>query len=223
MKKARKFSFDTVFASDIEIAGKKPPVYSEDDLALEKERAYESGKKDGWQHAMEGIERQCIDRLKGEFEILMRIQKEIEETAYREVAEMGAQILRKLLPHFIDQGAFTEIEAVVRKAFESKEEKKIEITVSASLSERIERLVSEIASEAPEDYKAVVSGSQDLSERDVLIRWEGGGLERRFERIEEEIEQALQRLGAIKISLATEPSSAKKESSVESDKERDNE
>ncbi len=225
MREAKKFSFETVFASDVEIAGKKPPVYSEDDLILEKDRSYERGRRDGWQNAMDGVERQCIDRLKSEFEILIRVQKEIEETAYRQVAEMAARILRKLLPHFIDQGAFAEIEAVVREAFESTEEKKLEIIVSESLKDRMERLISEITSGAPEDYKAVVSGDRDLSDRDVLIRWEGGGLERRLERIEEEIEQALQRLGAAKILLETEPSpEEKKSSSVESDKEKkDNE
>lgn len=198
LKGAKKFQFDTIFASDAEISGKKPPVYSEDDLALERDQAYEQGKADGWQQAIEGLERGCIEQLKVEFSLLMRQQKEMEEAAYRQVAEMGAQILRRLLPHFVDQGAFEEIKTVVREAFESVEEKKLEITVRASMKERIERLVTAFAGVRSEDYKAVVLEDSDLPGTDVLVRWHGGGLERRMERIQEEIEKALQRLGASK-------------------------
>lgn len=191
MADAAKFLFDTVFQSPDE-QPKKPLVYSEEDMQALKEAAFEAGRESGFQEALLGQEREALDEV---VDTLSSRQQSLEEQTHQSVTQMILHIFHNLFPVYAQRSGFDEVKQLIEAAFASHESMKLTLTLHPDCVPYFQVFQQGLQEKGfANEVQCLTDPAMALS--DVRVDWQGGGMERRTERLQEEVEIALTRLGA---------------------------
>lgn len=198
----KKFMFDCVFQTDEQKALEVNYKHTSEDFLQAQKISYEQGEQTGYkrghEEALSSIYKQCADKVTYYLKLLLEQHSDFEKKSHQSVALMTSYMARTLLPAYMEQGALAEVINVIEQAFETLEKSTVVIYVHPKMVEILDNETKKFQEENPLiilKIQAVRSGC-DLS--DCRIEWQGGGLERRSKRLEEEVQIALSRLASHK-------------------------
>jgi flagellar assembly protein FliH len=171
-----------------------PPTFSEEELTLAREQAYEQGRQAGHQEAAQSLEQMvgmamasAAHHLQG----LGAAQAAGAEELAREGAAIAVALVRKLHPEFARRYGLDEIEAAVLDCLHHLDRSpKVTIKVAPALAEAVKEKAEGLADKAAFDGKLGVIGDPSLALGDCRVEWGDGGAERDQSRAWALIDQA---------------------------------
>ncbi|HMA52637.1 MAG TPA: FliH/SctL family protein [Magnetospirillaceae bacterium] len=173
-----------------------PPTFSEEELTLAREQAYEQGRQAGHQEAAQSLEQMvgmamatAAHHLQG----LGAAQAADAEEVSRQGAAIAVAMVRKLHPEFTRRFGLEEIEAAVLDCLRHLDRTpKVTIKVAPALTEAVKEKAKGIAEQAHFDGKLGVVGDASLAPGDCRVEWGDGGAERDQSRAWALIDQAVE-------------------------------
>ena len=219
---AQKFQFNQVFGDGMQWR------YAHGD---------QQGYQRGVQETLAGVQKACADQIRVEFERLVDLQEKMIRMVHRSVAELVLHVAESLMPALMKKGALTEVQDLVEGVFDSlnvseltivvpevlvlplKDHLKdvLEISSEDSLNEKSQENQDNPFNQEQKKEKVILHIRQArpdelLNASDCRLEWVGGGLERREERLKQEVHKALERLlGASALEGETSDEDNKKE------------
>ncbi|EPY02665.1 FliH/SctL family protein [Magnetospirillum fulvum] len=174
-----------------------PPTFTEEDLQLVRDSAFEEGRRSGLEEAAQSAERQLADAmtmLAGGFASLKEAEAQSADEAQRVAARVAMAVLRKVLPATCETNAFEEVIRTVLDCFANVlDEPRIIVRVVPSLVDPVrERLESQAGLHGFEG-RVVVQADPRLPPGDCRVEWTDGGAERDQVRLIADIEAAVER------------------------------
>ena len=209
----QRFLFDTSFDDDAEereqarleaerIAAEleeanRPPIFTVEELEAAKEAAYASGRQQGMDDALAGLEQQVaihLDAITSRLSSLAELHGREVARLRDEAAMLALAIARKAVPAYAKRSGLAEIEALVHETFNYLvEEPKVTIRVAPPVVEPLRPRVDEIGQRLGYEGSVVLVADEKVAEGDCRLDWPGGGMERTGERMWGEIMAAIER------------------------------
>ena len=179
-----------------------PPTFSEEELTLAREQAYEQGRQAGHQEAAQSLEQMvgmAMATAAHHLQSLGAAQAADAEELARQGAAIATAMVRKLHPEFVRRFGLEEIEAAVLDCLRHIERTpKVTIRVAPALAEMVKEKAEGLAEQAAFDGKLSVVGDPSLVPGDCRVEWGDGGAERDQSRAWAQIDQAVEAaLGAL--------------------------
>jgi flagellar assembly protein FliH len=173
------------------------PTFTEEDLQVVRESAYDEGFRAGHSDAEQATERQMAEavvRLAQALESLHQAQERSADEAQRVAARVAMSILKKVLPATCEQNAFEEVIRTVQECFANVlDEPRIIVRVDQELLDGVrERLETEAVMHGFEG-RVVVQADPRIAKGDCRVEWADGGAERDQARLIADIEAAVER------------------------------
>ena len=192
MTESRKYLFDNDFAHPEEVQ-KQRAVHTEDEMAAARAEAFEAGRTamaEEQRTTEEQVLARLLERISAEAENLLGCQQANDEKAIRDAGTLAVTICRKVLPTLATQNALTEIEGLVSRTIaEMHEEPRLVVRVADSKLDELQARFERMTGAFP--GKLVLLGDDDLAPTDCSVLWADGGVERDFDRLWSELEQAV--------------------------------
>ncbi len=174
-----------------------PPTFSEEELTLARDQAYEAGRQAGLEAAQADSERligTALTIIAQQFQDLAATQADANEACLREAIRVAAAIARKLLPEFSRRHGTVEIEGVVHECVSHLDrEPKVTIRANPAQLDAIRDGAKRAAEAAAFEGKLVFHADQRVALGDCRVEWGDGGAERDQDRIWAEIESVVDR------------------------------
>lgn len=178
-----------------------PPTFSEEDLQVVREAAYEEGHRNGLSEASETIENQmavAMTRLAEAVASLHQAQEEAADTNQRVAARVAMAVLKKVLPGACEQNAFEEVIRTVQECFAHVlDEPRIMVRVEQDLVDPVRDRLEAVAGMHGFEGRIVVQPDPRLALGDCRVEWTDGGAERDQARLIADIEAAVERSVAL--------------------------
>jgi flagellar assembly protein FliH len=191
MTDAKKFLFDTHDFSQVQ-SKVDMKIYTEEEMQMAQNQSFALGEIGGLKKAKQQQEEQIAGLLQ---KTLLLMEKLAQAEDRREVekcvaaAKLTMQVTRKLLPQFSLHNALREIEHVVSRALEDKEdEPRIAVTVPAAHLDALKARIDAVAAEKFYAGKIILLADDTLPPTDCRVEWADGGAERLYERLFSQIE-----------------------------------
>jgi flagellar assembly protein FliH len=203
---ARKFTFDTVFAAQVDVASdaaraRQKKMLTQGELDKIRADAAIEGTKAAEVRALEAIAIGAKEAIAAVRQALASSSQEI-ETVRSQSVDIALAAARKLARAALASAPSEEIEAALREAMhQAIGEPRIVLRASPGLAEALERRIAEIAHEEGYDGRVQISADPALRGADCRIEWRGGGAER----TQAAIDNALSALIARHFSAASQP------------------
>ena len=174
-----------------------PPTFSEEELNLARDMAYEEGRQQGMAEVMEGTERltaNALAALANQMGQVFRQQEEANDENARNAVRVSMAVLRKMLPAACERHAFDEVTRVVEEVVgHILDEPRIIVRVQPPLVDAVrERLEAACAAHGFEG-RVLVQGDGRLMAGDCRVEWTDGGAERDQQRLMQELEAMVER------------------------------
>ena len=213
MAKLQKYLFDTDFGApriapvdmaayvedvvmEEEEAPPTPPTFSEEELGLAREQAFEQGRQTGLQEAAQSLEQMTGMALATAAHHLQAIgaaQAAETETLAQEAAAVAVAIVRKLHPEFVRRYGVEEIESAVMDCLSHLDRlPKVTVKVAPALVEAVKEKAKGLAQQVSFDGKLAVAGDPGLAPGDCRVEWGDGGAERDQSAVWAQIDQAVE-------------------------------
>lgn len=195
---------DEIEAPPPEPAPPPPPTFSEEELTLAREQAFEAGRQSGLQEAANTLEHMvgmamasCTHHLQGS----AAAQETANELQGKYAISVALAVIRKLQPQFCRQFGLLEIEGAVKEALINLDQvPRVTIKVHPELVEALREKSEILAAQASFEGKLIVTGDPTLAPGDCKIDWGDGGAARDLARIQADIDRAVETaLGALNI------------------------
>jgi flagellar assembly protein FliH len=174
-----------------------PPSFSEEELALARDQAFQAGRTIGRDEAEKASERltgQALAHLAQQFQELITDQLARHEQLVKDAVTVAVTVARKLIPEFIRRNGSDEIEAVVLECLSHLDrDVRVTIRVHPDLLDTIRDGAQRSADTVGFEGKLVFHGDARLGPRDCRVEWGDGGAERNEARIWSEMEAILAR------------------------------
>jgi len=174
-----------------------PPTFSEEDLQLVRESAFEEGRRSGWEEAAQAAERQLADAmtmLGAGLASLKEAEAQSADEAQRVAARVAMAVLRKVLPATCETNAFEEVTRTVLDCFAHVlDEPRIIVRVVPSLVDPVRERLEAQAGLHGFEGRVVVQADPRLPPGDCRVEWTDGGAERDQARLIADIEAAVER------------------------------
>jgi flagellar assembly protein FliH len=174
-----------------------PPTFSEEELQLARESAFEEGRQAGLAEAADMSERMLASAMAGiagGVEILKAQQEELGDVHVRTAVRVAMAVLKKVLPGACEKYAFEEVARVVEECIgHVLDEPRIVVRVSADLTDPIRDRLEAIAADQGFQGRVVVQADARLSPGDCRVEWTDGGAERDQARLVRDVEDAVER------------------------------
>ena len=179
-----------------------PPTFSEEELTLAREQAYDQGRQAGHQEAAQSLEQMigmAMATASHHLQGLSAAQAADAEAVAREAAAVAVTIVRKLHPEFARRFGLEEVEAAVLDCLRHLDRTpKVTLKVHPELVESIKDMAKSLAERAAFDGKLGVVADGSLGPGDCRVEWGDGGAERDQSAIWAQIDQAVEAaLGAL--------------------------
>jgi len=181
-----------------------PPTFSEEELGLARDQAFEAGRQQGLQEAAASLEQMvgmamatCAHHLQG----LSMAQHAANEALGRDAVAIALATVKKLHPAFAKSHGLAEIEAAIGDALGNLDRvARITVKVNPELVEPVKEKSEALASEVGFEGKLVVVGDAHMAPGDCRVEWGEGGVERDAARTWADIDKAVETaLGKLEI------------------------
>jgi len=173
-----------------------PPTFSEEELTLAREQAYDQGRQAGHQEAAQSLEQMtgmALATAAHHLQALGAAQAADAEELARQGAAIATAMVRKLHPEFARRFGLAEIEAAVLDCLSHLDRTpKVTIKVAPEMAEAVKEKVEGLAERAAFDGKLGVVGDPSLAPGDCRVEWGDGGAERDQSRAWALIDQAVE-------------------------------
>jgi flagellar assembly protein FliH len=195
---ARKFTFDTEFRDEGDLLSnaaraRKKKVYSQEEIDQMCAKARGEGIKAGQVRAAEALAasteqlasvmRKALGQSAGEVEAIRKEAAELAFVAARKLAAMAIAVLPE-----------ADVEAALRVAIhQAIGEPRIVLRASQGVLDALSGRLADIAHEEGFDGRIVATADPALAAGDCRIEWRGGGAERKFSALAEEIGALIER------------------------------
>lgn len=174
-----------------------PPTFSEEDLQLARDQAFETGRAAGIQEAEAMTERLLAAAEQSMADALSRIQTQqadANEQLMRDAVLVAVGVLKTLQPEMVRRHGLDEIEGLLHECLahldgEVKVTVRVHPEMVEAVKERAERVVQAVAFEG----KLVYAADPRIASGDCRAEWGDGGAERDLSRSWTEIEAVLAR------------------------------
>lgn len=178
-----------------------PPMFSEEELALAREAAYQEGRQAGEAQANQRTERLAANvmiALSDQMATLFRQQEEANEANSRAAVRVAMSVLKKVLPAACEANAFNEVTRVVEEVVAHiLDEPRIIVKVGEQLVDAVRERLDAVCQAHGFEGRVVVQADVRMIPGDCRVEWTDGGAERDQVRLIEEIEATVERaLGA---------------------------
>ncbi|CCG41951.1 FlbE protein [Magnetospirillum molischianum DSM 120] len=174
-----------------------PPTFTEEDLQLVRESAFEEGRRSGLDEAILSTERQMADAmamLASGLSALREAEANSADEAQRVASRVAMAVLRKILPATCETNAFEEIVRTVLDCFSHVlDEPRIIVRVVPSLVDPVRERLESQAGQHGFEGRVVVQADPRLPPGDCRVEWTDGGAERDQARLIADIEAAVER------------------------------
>ncbi|MDF1791356.1 MAG: hypothetical protein P1U88_05560 [Thalassobaculaceae bacterium] len=191
-----------------------PPTFSLEEMEAAKAAAHASGRQEGMDDAMAGIEQQVARTLDAVFSRVPKVFEQYKAWAKEmesDAARLGLAVIGRLAPELVRDNELPEVEAVIREAFGFlTEQPKVMIRVAKDLEEPLSGKVELMASRVGYEGQVVLVGDPELPVDDCRVSWQAGAVERSLDDIWGQIDQIAERVlaGSPKRSKSTTPEPA---------------
>ncbi|MDO8605430.1 MAG: FliH/SctL family protein [Phaeospirillum sp.] len=178
-----------------------PPSFTEEDLQVVREAAYEEGYRTGLNEATEATEHQMAEamtRLAETMAALHEAQEQAADTNQRVAARVAMAVLKKVLPAACEANAFEEVIRTVQDCFAHVlDEPRIIVRVEQDLVDPVRDRLEAVAGMHGFEGRVVVQPDLRLMRGDCRVEWTDGGAERDQVRLIADIEAAVERSVAL--------------------------
>ena len=223
MVKMQKYLFDTDFAAPkvnvVEMGTEEmepeeivqaepepppPPTFSEEELALARDQAFEAGRQQGLQEAAASLQQMlgmamatCAHHLQS----LNLAQTAANEALGKDAVAIGLATVRKLAPAFAKSHGLAEVEAALADAMGNLDRvARITVKVNPDLVEAVKEKGEALVVDTGFEGKLVVTGDAHMAPGDCRVEWGEGGVERDAARTWADIDKAVETaLGKLEI------------------------
>lgn len=186
-------------ADDDEYQAEAPPAptFTEEDLQVVREAAYDEGMRNGQAEAMATTEHQmseAMTRIAAAMASLGQAQEEAADANQRVAARVAMAVLKKVLPAACEQHAFEEVVRTVQECFAHVlDEPRIIVRVDQDLVDPVRDKLESVAGLHGFEGRVVVQADPRLGRGDCRVEWADGGAERDQARLLADIEAAVER------------------------------
>src|SRR5579859_5375967 len=187
---------DEIMVEEQEEEAPPPPTFSEEDLTLAREQAFEQGRQTGLQEAAQSLEQMvgmAMATAAHHLQAIGAAQAADAESLAQEAAAVAVAIVRKLHPEFARRYGVQEIESAVSDCLAHLERlPKVTIKVAPALLDAVKEKDKGLAAQVHFDGKLAVVGEASLTLGDCRVEWGDGGAERDQSRVWAQIDQAVE-------------------------------
>ncbi len=180
------FFNSNVFGDDYEVDEEEieeialpPPVFSEEELNAEKEKAFNKGKAEGVRETVESRDQLVaglLSDLTQATRTLIGAENEREKRFEGEAVRLCLQIFEQLFPHYHTQQGFEEMQQALLSIIQSEEgTSQILIEVHPDYVSDIQGFIKSRAAELPRDCCYEVSGAASFNTSQFKLSWKDGG------------------------------------------------
>jgi flagellar assembly protein FliH len=174
-----------------------PPMFTEEELNMVREAAFQEGREAGYAEAAEADARQialAVTALTERFDTVFRQQDEANDANARAAVRVAMAVLKKMLPAACETHAFDEVARVVGDVVAHiLDEPRIIVRVAAPLVEPVRERLEAAAEGQGFEGRVVVQADPRLAVGDARVEWTDGGAERNQARLMEDIEMTVER------------------------------
>ncbi len=172
-------------------------MFSEEELNLARDGAYEEGRQAGQAEATETTERQTAGALltiATRMDELASRQAEANDEALRNAVRVAQAVLKKILPAACETHGFEEVTRVVEDVVgHLLDEPRIIVRVAAGLIEAVQGRLEAAAESHGFEGRVVVQADARLQPGDCRVEWTDGGAERDLARLLAEVDATIER------------------------------
>ena len=174
-----------------------PPTFSEEELTLARDQAFEAGRQAAFQEAEATTERRiatALEALTGHLAAINATQEQANEALLKDCIALSATVTRKLLPEWSRRQGTEEVEAVVHQCL-SQIDKDIRVTVRLHPGEvdPIREQAGQLADNTSFEGKLIFTEDPRVGPGDCRVDWGDGGAERDQSRLMAEIDAVIAR------------------------------
>jgi flagellar assembly protein FliH len=173
------------------------PTFTEEDLQVVREAAYDEGMRNGQAEAMATTEHQmseAMTQVAAAMAALGQAQEEAADANQRVAARVAMAVLKKVLPAACEQHAFEEVVRTVQECFALVlDEPRIIVRVDQDLVDPVRDKLESVAGLHGFEGRVVVQADPRLGRGDCRVEWADGGAERDQARLLADIEAAVER------------------------------
>lgn len=173
------------------------PTFTEEELQVAREAAYEEGHQGGLAEAAELSERilaNAMTNLVGALGELRTAQDDAADLNQRVAARVAMAVLKKVLPAACEANAFEEVVRTVQDCFAHVlDEPRIIVRVEASLVDPVRERLEAEAMRSGFEGRVVVQADPRVALGDCRVEWTDGGAERDQARLIADIDAAVER------------------------------
>jgi len=174
-----------------------PPTFSEEELQLAREAAYEEGRQAGLAEGLEQSERMiatALTNLSDQMPNVFRVQEEANDANQKAAARVALAVLKKVLPAACETYAFEEVTRVVEDVVgHVLDEPRIIVRVAQPLVDAVRERLEAVCEAHGFEGRVVVQADQRLAPGDCRVEWTDGGAERDQARLFADIETTVER------------------------------
>jgi len=182
---------------DVDEPPPPPPMFTEEDVNVARDMAYEEGRRRGLTEAADSATQQtsvALAAIAAQMADLAARQVEAGEEASRNAVRVALAAFKKMLPSLADATAIDEIVRVVGEVVgQVLDEPRIIVRVATALAEPLRARLDEVADSHGFEGRVVLQPDARLATGDCRIEWADGGAQRDQARLAAEIEATIER------------------------------
>ncbi|MEA4839120.1 MAG: FliH/SctL family protein [Rhodospirillaceae bacterium] len=184
-------SFDLDGSEELDLPP-SPPVFSEEDVSIAREQAFEAGRQTGLREAEEAsarLEALSLANLAEHIRALDKAQKQASQERLGSAVDLALAITRKILPETAQQNGAEEIVGVVRDCLARIDEPvRVTVRVHPDYQNGVRDRMQTLAEENGFEGKLIVAADSRIAPGDCRVEWGDGGAERDQERVWNDID-----------------------------------
>ncbi len=186
-----------VLVEEMPAAEPPAPMFTEDEINLARESAFDEGRRQGREEAARADEArvaQGLAAIAGALDDLVRRQEDANAEAARDAARVAYTAVRKVLPAACRVYAFEEVANVVEEVIgQVLDEPRIIVRVGPGLADLLRPRLEAVADGHGFEGRVVVQEDPRLPAGNCRVEWADGGAERDQARLLAEIDAAVER------------------------------
>lgn len=174
-----------------------PPMFSEQELQLAREQAFEAGKRAGIHEAEAATQRLAATALQvmaGKLQALERHYLELAGRRERNAVRAALAVARRLLPAYAEREGLAELEALLAEQLSHlAEEPRLAVRLHESVIDEARARLAQMIEGAGFEGRLSVVADPAIAPGDCRIEWAEGGMERSQTRFWQDIDAAVAR------------------------------